>query len=118
MGIDLTKPEICGNLTYDQFCYLLRGDDGTELLLMNERYQCLLESSRVLCEKFGGIIRLCRNDFSDSQQNNHFFHLGTFVNCIRESGQSAQKLLDIVVSNFSHFRDEAKYEDIDGKDNE
>ena len=42
-------------------------------------------------------------------------HSGTFVNCIRESSQSAQKLLDIIVTNFSHFKDEAKYEDIDGK---
>ena len=41
--------------------------------------------------------------------------LGTFVNCVRECSQSAQNLLDIIVSNFSHFKDETKYGDTDGK---
>lgn len=40
--------------------------------------------------------------------------LGSFVNCIREANQSAQKLLDIIVTNFSHFKDEAVYQNIPG----
>lgn len=39
---------------------------------------------------------------------------GSFVNCIREANQSAQKLLEIIVTNFSHFKDEAVYQNIMG----
>lgn len=43
--------------------------------------------------------------------------LGSFVNCIHKCEQSAQKLLDIIVSNFSHFKDEAVYNNITGNGN-
>lgn len=50
----MTNPEVYVNLTFDKFAHILRGDDDTELLLMNERYKCLLESGKVLLEKFEG----------------------------------------------------------------
>ncbi|XKL63846.1 hypothetical protein PGB90_006210 [Kerria lacca] len=89
-GIDMTNPKIYVNLTLDKLNHILRGDEESELYLMNERYQCLLESGKVLIEKFEG----------------------SFVNCIHKCEQSAQKLLDIIVSNFSHFKDEAVYNNI------
>ncbi|KAK7590869.1 hypothetical protein V9T40_002482 [Parthenolecanium corni] len=89
-GIDMTNPAVYSNLTFDELCHILRSDDDTQLQLLNERHQCLLESGKVLIEKFGG----------------------SFVNCIREANQSAQKLLEIIVTNFSHFKDEAVYQNI------
>ncbi|XP_065203580.1 queuosine 5'-phosphate N-glycosylase/hydrolase isoform X2 [Planococcus citri] len=86
-GIDMTNPEVYGNLSFEKFSHILKGDNDVELSLMSERYDCLRESSSVLLEKFSG----------------------SFANCIRDCDQSAQKLLDIIVSNFPHYRDEATY---------
>ncbi|RWS02283.1 UPF0553 protein C9orf64-like protein, partial [Leptotrombidium deliense] len=35
---------------------------------------------------------------------------GSFVNCVIEANQSAEKLLQIIVDNFECFRDEAVYQ--------
>lgn len=50
----MTNPKIYVNLTLDKLNHILRGDEESELYLMNERYQCLLESGKVLIEKFEG----------------------------------------------------------------
>lgn len=51
----MVNPEVYGNLSFDKFSYILRGDNGTELSLMNERYNCLREAATVLKEKFSGM---------------------------------------------------------------
>lgn len=52
----MTNPEVYGNLSFEKFCHILKGDDDVELSLMNERYNCLRESANVLLEKFSGCI--------------------------------------------------------------
>lgn len=56
----MTNPEVYHRITCDQLKNILRGDDNTEPLLMDERHQCLRESGQVLIDKFGGkpILRI------------------------------------------------------------
>lgn len=86
-GIKLTDPNVCLNLTQKDLEYILRSSNSTQLMLMKERLHCLHEVSRVLQEKYQG----------------------TFVNCIKVSEKSAQKLLNLIISNFVCFRDESEY---------
>lgn len=53
----MTNPAVYSNLTFDELCHILRSDDDTQLQLLNERHQCLLESGKVLIEKFGGKLK-------------------------------------------------------------
>ena len=39
---------------------------------------------------------------------------GKFSNCVKESGQNAQKLLKMVVELFPSFRDQVKYKGHEG----
>lgn len=64
------------------------GTDNQPIPLEEERWRVLQESGRILKEKFGG----------------------SFCKCIEHAGQSAQKLLQIIVENFPSFRDEATIE--------
>ncbi|CAH1264713.1 C9orf64 [Branchiostoma lanceolatum] len=76
-------------MTEKELAYLLRSDSEVEMPLLQERVNNLQEAGKVLKEKFDG----------------------SFVNCIKKCGGSAQKLLSLVVSNFSSYRDEAMYKD-------
>lgn len=86
-GIKLTDPNVCLNLTLMDIEHILRSRNNTQLLLMKERLDCLHEVSKILQEKYQG----------------------SFLNCIKLSENSAQKLLQLIVYNFSCYRDESEY---------
>ncbi|GAB0097954.1 Queuosine salvage protein [Sergentomyia squamirostris] len=88
-GVDITNPKYYSTLNVADLENLLRADDGeTKAPLLPERVQCLQEVGGKLLEKFGG----------------------SFVNCVKESGRSAQRLLSLIVEEFPCFRDEAEFE--------
>jgi Potential Queuosine, Q, salvage protein family len=57
---------------------------GDSIPLLQERWRILQECGKILNEKFDG----------------------KFYNCVKQSENSAKKLLDLIVSNFPSFRDE------------
>ncbi|KAI9216890.1 hypothetical protein BC828DRAFT_352044 [Blastocladiella britannica] len=67
---------------------IFRSDTGTEISFMSERIRAIREAGRVLCEKFDG----------------------SFVNVIRQAGQSAKHLMSLVLEHFPTFRDESSYQ--------
>uniref|UniRef100_A0A8C2URE7 Queuosine 5'-phosphate N-glycosylase/hydrolase n=1 Tax=Chinchilla lanigera TaxID=34839 RepID=A0A8C2URE7_CHILA len=56
--------------------------------LMEDRHRVLNEAGRILLEKFGG----------------------SFLNCVRKSEKSAQKLLHLIVESFPSYRDVTEFE--------
>ncbi|XP_066999735.2 queuosine 5'-phosphate N-glycosylase/hydrolase [Anabrus simplex] len=87
-GIAITDPNYFSKIRSKELKHILRSDnDGGSVSLVDERVQCLQQVGKVLLEKYEG----------------------TFVNCIKESKQSAQALLKLIVDNFSCFKDEAEY---------
>ncbi|PNJ71625.1 C9orf64 isoform 3 [Pongo abelii] len=56
--------------------------------LVEERHRILNETGKILLEKFGG----------------------SFLNCVRESENSAQKLMQLVVESFPSYRDVTLFE--------
>lgn len=54
----MTNPEVYGNLSFEKFSHILKGDNDVELPLMSKRYDCLRESSSVLLEKYSGMLYL------------------------------------------------------------
>ncbi|XP_046980222.1 queuosine salvage protein [Schistocerca americana] len=87
-GVPMTDAKFCSNVTLDQLRHILRGDKETDVPLLHARVDCLREVGNVLMDKYQG----------------------SFVNCLKESQNSAQKLLQLVVDNFPCFRDEAEFE--------
>lgn len=61
---------------------------GDPIPLLEERCRILQETGKILNEKFDG----------------------KFLNCVKQSESSAQKLLNLIVTNFPSFRDEAVFE--------
>lgn len=61
---------------------------GESIALLEERWRILQECGKILNEKFDG----------------------KFYNCIKQSANSATKLLNLIVSNFPSFRDEGVIE--------
>ncbi|XP_075217034.1 queuosine 5'-phosphate N-glycosylase/hydrolase-like isoform X1 [Lycorma delicatula] len=87
-GIDMTDPKVYSQLELKDLEEILQGDDSSvKLQLMKERLDSLHQVGNVLLEKYEG----------------------SFVNCIKNSKNSAQSLLNTVVSEFSCFRDESIY---------
>ncbi|XP_050428477.1 queuosine salvage protein isoform X2 [Adelges cooleyi] len=86
-GINMTDMRTCLELSREQLDEILLGDDGSTLPLLQERYQCLQQSADILLKKYKG----------------------SFLNCIIEANNSAQKLLLLISENFSYFRDESFY---------
>lgn len=56
--------------------------------MLEERWRILQECGKILNEKFDG----------------------AFLNCLEQANQNAQKLLNLIVTNFPAFRDEAVFE--------
>lgn len=56
--------------------------------MLESRWKILQESGKILNDKFNG----------------------SFLSCIKQSQQSAQKLLELITNNFPSFRDEAFFE--------
>lgn len=87
-GYDITNPKYYAELSEADAKHIFRSDSGeTEIPLLQERIKCLHETGRVLLEKYDG----------------------TFVNCIKKANKSAKVLLQLIVQEFSCFRDEATY---------
>lgn len=87
-GINITSPSFYANIDEDTLSRIFRSDDGeTQIPLLKERLNCLHEVGNRLIEAFNG----------------------NFENCIKQCGNSAEKLLQIIIKEFPCFRDEAEY---------
>ncbi|XP_059469050.1 queuosine 5'-phosphate N-glycosylase/hydrolase isoform X2 [Neocloeon triangulifer] len=86
-GVDVWRPEVYSKLTEQQLKEILRSSTTTEVPLIKERCQCLQEVGNVLTTKFSG----------------------SFSNLIKQAEESAVNLLNLIVSSFPCFRDEATY---------
>ncbi|KAG0168294.1 hypothetical protein DFQ28_009251 [Apophysomyces sp. BC1034] len=67
----------------DQLAAIFRSDTKEQVPLLHERIRVMREAGQILCEKFNG----------------------SFATCIEQSGKSAARLLDILVTHFPSFRD-------------
>ncbi|XP_071816725.1 queuosine 5'-phosphate N-glycosylase/hydrolase-like isoform X2 [Apostichopus japonicus] len=86
-GIPITDPSYYAKITEEQLKQVFRSATNTPIPLLEQRRKNLHEAGKVLLEKFGG----------------------SFVNCILECDKSAQKLLDLIVTNFPSYRDVGTY---------
>lgn len=75
-------------MTLDQVQHIFRSDTDVSMPLIEERHRILNETGKTLLEKFGG----------------------SFINCVRKSEKSAQKLMHLVVENFPSYRDVTQFE--------
>ena len=57
-GIKLADPNVCLNLRLKDLEHILRSSNNTQLLLMRERLECLHEVSKILLDKFQGLLSL------------------------------------------------------------
>ncbi|XP_044021257.1 queuosine salvage protein-like isoform X3 [Aphidius gifuensis] len=87
-GIPIIDPNYYVNITCEELGKILRPDEGAGIApLLEERVKSLQQVGRILLDKFNG----------------------TFVECIKASNKSAEKLLKIIVNNFECYRDEADF---------
>ncbi|XP_046662302.1 queuosine salvage protein isoform X1 [Homalodisca vitripennis] len=86
-GVNVTDPRVYSQWQLADLEYVLRGDNGVQLLLLPERLDCLRQVGKRLLEKYQG----------------------NFANCVKENQHSAQKLLKLIVSEFPCYCDEADY---------
>lgn len=88
-GIDITNAEYYSTIGADTLRKIFRSDDGqTSVPLFKQRIACLHEVGTRLLDKWEG----------------------KFENVVRAANNSAARLLELVVSEFPCFRDEADYE--------
>jgi len=92
-GIPILSAEYMANITLSQLQSIFRSATSEEVPLLSQRLEVIREAGQVLLSKFEG----------------------HFVNCIRAAGGSAQKLVELIVSNFSSFDDYATYQGKRGK---
>ncbi|KAL6050688.1 Queuosine salvage protein [Balamuthia mandrillaris] len=88
-GIPFTSAEYMRDVTKEKLRHIFRSETEEELPMLEERVGVLNEAGSVLLRRFQG----------------------SFVNCIAEAGGNALLLLDLIVTNFSSYRDEAQYHD-------
>ncbi|CAD7091949.1 unnamed protein product [Hermetia illucens] len=87
-GVDITNPNFYSKITQDQLKNILRSDDATTVApLLEQRVACLHEVGTKLMEKYDG----------------------KFENFIKSCNKSAQNLLQLIVTEFPCFRDEAQF---------
>ncbi|KAG0031099.1 hypothetical protein BGZ81_001766 [Podila clonocystis] len=89
-GIPITTPEFFASeekLPDSEIERIFRSDTKEQIPLLKERIRILREAGKVLVEKFDG----------------------NFANCIVQADGSALKLVQIITSNFSSFKDEAEF---------
>ncbi|CAB4481639.1 uncharacterized protein OCT59_001965 [Rhizophagus irregularis] len=89
-GIQITNPSVYAsseNLSDDKIKYIFRSHTSEGIPLLQERINCMREAGKILVEKFDG----------------------SFINCIKQSNNSAMKLLKIITDNFECFRDECEF---------
>ncbi|KAK9450100.1 uncharacterized protein V1518DRAFT_372029 [Limtongia smithiae] len=89
-GIPITTPSFWTDTekcTDDLIAYIFRSDTTESVPMLQERISCMREAGSALVSQFGG----------------------RFTNCITEAGNSAVRLVHIVVDSFPCFRDESEY---------
>ncbi|KAI0233319.1 Queuosine salvage protein [Lamellibrachia satsuma] len=86
-GIPITDPKYYSTLNKEKLAAIFRSDSASEMPLLKERLAALHEAGQVLVEKYDG----------------------SFVNMLSQCNQSAGTLLQMVVSEFPSYRDEADY---------
>ncbi|XP_011646160.2 queuosine salvage protein [Pogonomyrmex barbatus] len=87
-GKPMWDPKYYSQITLQDAETIFRGDDEVGIPLIHERVKGLQEAGKVLLDKYHG----------------------TFVECIKSCGGSAEKLLQLIVREFESYRDEADYE--------
>ncbi|XP_066113080.1 queuosine 5'-phosphate N-glycosylase/hydrolase isoform X2 [Saccopteryx bilineata] len=87
-GIPITSASYYATVTLDQVRHILRSDTEVPMPLLEERHQILNETGKILLDKFEG----------------------SFLNCVRKSEKSAQRLMHLVVESFPSYRDVTKFE--------
>ena len=84
---------------------MFRSATAEVIPLLDERLTCLREAGKVLYE----VMQLiCLDTFSSTNTYKRFDC--TFLTCINEAKGSAAALVNLIVSNFPCFRDEARFE--------
>ncbi|KAL5283359.1 C9orf64 family protein [Megaselia abdita] len=87
-GLDITNSEVYSKMTEDEIQAILKSDDGvTKCPLIKERFECLQQVGKKLISKYDG----------------------KFENCVKSSSNSAVKLLELIVTEFPCFADEAEF---------
>ncbi|KAM6170356.1 queuosine 5'-phosphate N-glycosylase/hydrolase [Rhynchocyon petersi] len=86
-GIPITSASFYATVSLEQIQYVLRSETDIPMPLIEERHRILNETGKILLEKFGG----------------------SFLNCVQNSGKSAQKLMHLVVENFPSYRDVTQF---------
>lgn len=87
-GIDITNAYIYSKIQEEQLSEILKSDDGiTVCPLIKERTECFHQVGNKLILKYDG----------------------KFENCVKSCSNSATKLLDLIVSEFPCFADEAEF---------
>ncbi|XP_065912490.1 queuosine 5'-phosphate N-glycosylase/hydrolase-like isoform X2 [Dysidea avara] len=86
-GTPIHKPSFYASITKEVLSDILRSTTSVDVPMLKERVDCLQEAGKVLIEKFGGSVQ----------------------ELVKESGQSAIKLVELLFNNFSSFRDVAVY---------
>uniref|UniRef100_A0A8C4WUH7 Queuosine 5'-phosphate N-glycosylase/hydrolase n=1 Tax=Eptatretus burgeri TaxID=7764 RepID=A0A8C4WUH7_EPTBU len=87
-GIPITSAAYYSQMNVDELAYVLRSDSNTAIPLLQERHGALTESGTVLLQHYSG----------------------SFLSCLRQSERSAQKLLHLIINDFSSFRDEGIFQ--------
>eukprot|EP01102_Stenamoeba_stenopodia_P003587 TRINITY_DN13772_c0_g1_i1.p1 TRINITY_DN13772_c0_g1~~TRINITY_DN13772_c0_g1_i1.p1 ORF type:complete len:343 (+),score=60.01 TRINITY_DN13772_c0_g1_i1:28-1029(+) len=86
-GVALTDANFLANLQRETIEHIFRSDNGQAVPLLEKRLSVLREAGQVLQSKFQG----------------------SFRNCVAQANRSASKLVDLVVENFSSYRDQTEY---------
>uniref|UniRef100_UPI00358F4353 queuosine 5'-phosphate N-glycosylase/hydrolase isoform X2 n=1 Tax=Myxine glutinosa TaxID=7769 RepID=UPI00358F4353 len=87
-GIPITSAAYYSQMSLDELAYVLRSDSDTAIPLLRERHGALTESGSVLQQHYNG----------------------SFLSCLRKSERSAQRLLHLIITGFSSFRDEGIFQ--------
>ncbi|KAI1285565.1 hypothetical protein HDE_11950 [Halotydeus destructor] len=87
-GYPVTSADFYANVTESTASHIFRADNAdVQIPLLKQRVQVMQESGNNLIQHFNG----------------------SFVNCIKQAGHSAQKLLHLIVQNFPSYRDVSNY---------
>ncbi|GAB1597865.1 queuosine salvage protein-like [Argonauta hians] len=86
-GIPITTPAYCASVSEEQLSDILKSDSSEGIPMFAERLHVLKQTCKIVMKKYSG----------------------SFVNCIKECDNSAENLLQIIVTNLPSYRDEATY---------
>ncbi|ELT95610.1 hypothetical protein CAPTEDRAFT_5356 [Capitella teleta] len=87
-GVPITSAKFYSSISMEKLREIFKSDSETEMPMMEERLLHLHEAGKVLNMKYNG----------------------SFANMIKQSGKSAQKLVEMIVDDIPSFRDVALFE--------